>query len=221
MLVNRLTVLFLSDQFSISRIFLDNRSKMLVHNYFYGIILLSLSAGVVFGDIDCANKEENGNCPKKRLKRYLGFKQGARTFVSGFGGASEKMFLTTMSLSNSSESTSRTTCWKWIRSGPMPTDSGRTLTSPILCPNSTKFAGEMCMTRWNWCWTSKDQDQVQYWKDQFYLCLLFSHGFDGRACVLRAFCDASRMVTPRSGIFFKLFRLVFSWVDYMIFKWVK
>ena len=40
--------------------------------------------------------------------------------------------------------------------------------------------------------------------------MLNHHGFDGRACVLRAFCDASRMVTPRSGIFLKLFKLVFS-----------
>lgn len=42
-----------------------------------------------------------------------------------------------------------------------------------------------------------------------------SHGFDGRACVLRAFCDASKMVTPRSGIFLKLFRMIFSWVGQM------
>lgn len=55
---------------------------MLLHNFLYLFLLLSLSLGVVFGD----NKscESEGSCPKKRLKRYLGFKQGARVFVSNF-----------------------------------------------------------------------------------------------------------------------------------------
>ncbi|XP_055634839.1 uncharacterized protein LOC129774848 [Toxorhynchites rutilus septentrionalis] len=40
--------------------------------------------------------------------------------------------------------------------------------------------------------------------------MLHSHGFDGRACVLRTFCEISNAITPSSGILFKLFRRIFS-----------
>lgn len=36
------------------------------------------------------------------------------------------------------------------------------------------------------------------------------HGFDGRACILKTFCDASKALTPKTGMFFKLFKLIFS-----------
>ncbi|XP_038120180.1 uncharacterized protein LOC6048007 [Culex quinquefasciatus] len=40
--------------------------------------------------------------------------------------------------------------------------------------------------------------------------LLENHGFDGRACILRAFCELSKVVTPESGMLFKLFRKIFT-----------
>lgn len=36
------------------------------------------------------------------------------------------------------------------------------------------------------------------------------HGFDGRACILKSMCEASKALTPDSGIVFKLFKLIFS-----------
>uniref|UniRef100_A0A182IQI8 Uncharacterized protein n=1 Tax=Anopheles atroparvus TaxID=41427 RepID=A0A182IQI8_ANOAO len=35
------------------------------------------------------------------------------------------------------------------------------------------------------------------------------HGFDGRACILRTFCEISKVMTPKSGILFKLFKMIF------------
>ncbi|XP_052890954.1 uncharacterized protein LOC128299124 [Anopheles moucheti] len=39
--------------------------------------------------------------------------------------------------------------------------------------------------------------------------MIMAHGFDGRACILRTFCEVSKVMTPKSGILFKLFKLVF------------
>uniref|UniRef100_A0A182QSA4 Secreted protein n=1 Tax=Anopheles farauti TaxID=69004 RepID=A0A182QSA4_9DIPT len=39
--------------------------------------------------------------------------------------------------------------------------------------------------------------------------MIMSHGFDGRACILRTFCEVSKVMTPKSGILFKLFKLIF------------
>uniref|UniRef100_A0A904A3R1 Secreted protein n=1 Tax=Anopheles quadriannulatus TaxID=34691 RepID=A0A904A3R1_ANOQN len=39
--------------------------------------------------------------------------------------------------------------------------------------------------------------------------MIMSHGFDGRACILRTFCEVSKAMTPKSGILFKLFKLIF------------
>uniref|UniRef100_A0A182NDU8 Uncharacterized protein n=1 Tax=Anopheles dirus TaxID=7168 RepID=A0A182NDU8_9DIPT len=39
--------------------------------------------------------------------------------------------------------------------------------------------------------------------------MIMSHGFDGRACILRTFCEISKVMTPKSGILFKLFKLIF------------
>uniref|UniRef100_A0A182VYI2 Uncharacterized protein n=1 Tax=Anopheles minimus TaxID=112268 RepID=A0A182VYI2_9DIPT len=39
--------------------------------------------------------------------------------------------------------------------------------------------------------------------------MIMAHGFDGRACILRTFCEVSKVMTPKSGILFKLFRLIF------------
>ncbi|XP_052863498.1 uncharacterized protein LOC128270133 [Anopheles cruzii] len=39
--------------------------------------------------------------------------------------------------------------------------------------------------------------------------MIMAHGFDGRACILRTFCELSKAMTPRSGILFKLLKLVF------------
>ncbi|XP_037037189.1 uncharacterized protein LOC119074850 isoform X2 [Bradysia coprophila] len=40
--------------------------------------------------------------------------------------------------------------------------------------------------------------------------LINQHGFDGRACILKTFCDASKALTPNSGMLFKMFKLIFS-----------
>ncbi|KAG4065082.1 hypothetical protein HA402_007479 [Bradysia odoriphaga] len=40
--------------------------------------------------------------------------------------------------------------------------------------------------------------------------LINQHGFDGRACILKTFCDASKAITPNSGMLFKMFKLIFS-----------
>ncbi|XP_035774072.1 uncharacterized protein LOC118456979 isoform X2 [Anopheles albimanus] len=39
--------------------------------------------------------------------------------------------------------------------------------------------------------------------------MIMSHGFDGRACILRTFCEISKVMTPKSGILFQLFKLIF------------
>ncbi|XP_050071215.1 uncharacterized protein LOC126559143 [Anopheles maculipalpis] len=39
--------------------------------------------------------------------------------------------------------------------------------------------------------------------------MIMAHGFDGRACILRTFCEVSKVMTPKSGILFKLFKLIF------------
>lgn len=50
---------------------------MLVANYYRFVLFFVLIAAV------CSTADDDdSNVPKKRLKRYLGFKQGARTFVS-------------------------------------------------------------------------------------------------------------------------------------------
>ncbi|XP_055548787.1 uncharacterized protein LOC129732198 [Wyeomyia smithii] len=40
--------------------------------------------------------------------------------------------------------------------------------------------------------------------------MIQSHGFDGRACILRTFCEISKAVTPKSGMLFKLFKKIFT-----------
>ncbi|XP_053686011.1 uncharacterized protein LOC128735554 [Sabethes cyaneus] len=40
--------------------------------------------------------------------------------------------------------------------------------------------------------------------------MIQSHDFDGRACILRAFCEISKSMTPKSGILFKLFKKIFA-----------
>lgn len=47
---------------------------------------------------------------------------------------------------------------------------------------------------------------------RYWSIFIFSlrHGFDGRACILKTFCDASKEVTPQSGMLFKLFKLIFT-----------
>lgn len=39
---------------------------------------------------------------------------------------------------------------------------------------------------------------------------LYRHGYDGRACILKSFCEASTALTPDSGIIFKLFKMIFK-----------
>ncbi|XP_058117976.1 uncharacterized protein LOC131284674 [Anopheles ziemanni] len=39
--------------------------------------------------------------------------------------------------------------------------------------------------------------------------MIMAHGFDGRACILRTFCEISKVMTPKSGILFKLFKMIF------------
>ncbi|XP_058448795.1 uncharacterized protein LOC131428768 [Malaya genurostris] len=40
--------------------------------------------------------------------------------------------------------------------------------------------------------------------------MLQTHGFDGRACILRTFCEISNTITPDSGFIFKLFKKIFA-----------
>ncbi|XP_055611194.1 uncharacterized protein LOC129757867 isoform X1 [Uranotaenia lowii] len=40
--------------------------------------------------------------------------------------------------------------------------------------------------------------------------LIQAHGFDGRACILRTFCEMSKVMTPKSGFMLKLFRKIFT-----------
>lgn len=40
----------------------------------------------------------------------------------------------------------------------------------------------------------------------------FSHGLDGTACISKIFCEASKSIVPHAGMFFKLFKLIFTWV---------
>ncbi|CRL05610.1 CLUMA_CG018496, isoform A [Clunio marinus] len=40
--------------------------------------------------------------------------------------------------------------------------------------------------------------------------LINQHGFNGTACILKTFCDASKELTQKSGMLFKLFKLIFT-----------
>ncbi|XP_055611196.1 uncharacterized protein LOC129757867 isoform X3 [Uranotaenia lowii] len=53
--------------------------------------------------------------------------------------------------------------------------------------------------------------------------LIQAHGFDGRACILRTFCEMSKVMTPKSGFMLKLFRKIFTLPegDEMYFPYLK
>ncbi|XP_077290260.1 uncharacterized protein LOC143914043 [Arctopsyche grandis] len=40
--------------------------------------------------------------------------------------------------------------------------------------------------------------------------LIMHHGYDGRACVLKSLCEASKVVTPQSNILLKLYKKIFT-----------
>ena len=62
---------------------MDKGSRMLVRNFLYFLLVTIVCVSPVLSEGDCDAKNlTDSNCPKRRLKRYLGFKQGARVFVS-------------------------------------------------------------------------------------------------------------------------------------------
>lgn len=128
----------------------SENSKMKLQNYFYALLLVAVSAGEVLSSSDRdPSIADVPSVPKKRLKRYLGFKQGAKTFVSHpFDSSIRDQLFTFESPSSSSVSISRTMSSKSIRFGRMPMDSVRTSTSPSRCPSSTRLRGGTFMIRW-------------------------------------------------------------------------
>lgn len=156
-LVKRQFVFFVG-QTLVSRIFHIQQCLKMLMNKFCVLIILSLITGLVISSdssSSCDNSGE-GNCPKKRMKRYLGFKQGARTFVRDRFRDWESMSNWPLIVLCSFVSMLRITSWRWIRYGHMLMVSGRTLTFHIRCQKITKSAGEMSTSPWSWCWISKN-----------------------------------------------------------------
>lgn len=49
-------------------------------------------------------------------------------------------------------------------------------------------------------------------KQKHFYFQFFSQGIDGSACILKIFCEASKSITHQPGMFYKLFKLIFTWV---------
>lgn len=62
-------------------------------------------------------------------------------------------------------------------------------------------------------WHSIRYAKSKQWQIYEFHCI-FSHGFDGRACVSKMICDASTSLSAESGIFYRMFQLIFRYAKY-------
>lgn len=191
----------------------DRSEKMncrLKNNFILAIIILSINVLVPVHPNEIVSNSSTS--VKSRTKRYLIFQPGTRILVSviSFSIRITRFKTNLFEFTNSFASIRKTTSLKIIKFSLMPLGFARILIfSSQLDLNRIDWDDAKCTTRLqNWLTSTHSSWCV----DSSIDCLFYRQGFDGRACILKTFCDASQEISPRTGMLFKIFKLIFTWV---------